>query len=252
MKRFFLFFIFIVFIPAVNADDSFQALFAKANKHFEAGDIKAAAELYQSIYTQGCNDKNVFYNLGNCMLKMGKVGQAIYFYRKALKIDPRDGDVLANLKIARSSVPSRVEPEVKSMRSSIVQMISSHYTSGEMASVFVIFYLLTCTSVTWAVLLTHRKSRRKLMRIAYCLIFLLILMGAGLGSYIYDHQIREYAVAIDIDVIARNGPGEHFNEVFVQQPGYEMMVKRHRAGWAEIVLSNGYTGWVPEHSIQII
>ena len=105
MRRMLPFAIVILMVFPAGANESFQALFAKANKHFESGDFKAASELYESIYKQGVSDKSVFYNLGNSMLKMGHLGEAIYYYRKALRIDPRDADVLTNLNIARSLVP---------------------------------------------------------------------------------------------------------------------------------------------------
>src|SRR5690606_41205497 len=54
----------------------------------------------------------VLYNQGNALLRLGRLGEAIARYRQALRLSPRDPDVIANLELARSRVEGESHPAI--------------------------------------------------------------------------------------------------------------------------------------------
>ncbi len=254
IKRVFIIINFLIYLMSgfASAENSFTALFEKANAHYAAGDFKSAADLYSAIESQGCINDKVLYDLGNCYLKLGDIGRAIAYYRRAQKLSPRDPDIRANLELARSLVNQPVKPLPSNFLGKIINFFRFSTKTSELTVFSAFIYLLTVAFFTVGRLTQRRRLRRRFFRLFLGALVVLILAAVTLGVRIYDSQVRETAVAVGKITIARNGPGEHFTEVFKQQPGYEVTIKRHESGWVEVALANGYMGWVPENSLQKI
>ncbi len=242
----------LVVVSGMSANESFQALFDKANHHFESGDFQSARDLYVSIIQQGCISDKVFYNLGNCYLKLGDIGRAILSYKRAQRIAPRDPDVSANLELARTLVPERVQPIEPGLFLKVIRNIHQNLTLTETTWGAAVFYLLTISLAVASRLAVTKRYRRQLVKASLISLLFLLLISSILGGNIYNIEIRQSAVAVESEVISRSGPGDHFAEVYKQQSGYEMVVLRKQSGWAEVILENGYTGWIPERTIEFI
>lgn len=83
---------------AATADATFDA----ANRAFGSGKYAEAITGYESLLKQNGYSTSVLFNLGNAYYRNGQVGRAILNYERALRLDPRDPDIHANLKYARS------------------------------------------------------------------------------------------------------------------------------------------------------
>ncbi|MBU1038451.1 MAG: tetratricopeptide repeat protein, partial [Candidatus Omnitrophica bacterium] len=77
-------------------------LFYTANHSYESRDYVKAMEGYVAILESGLESGNLYYNIGNGYLKMGRLGQAILCYERAKRLIPHDSDLRANLTYARS------------------------------------------------------------------------------------------------------------------------------------------------------
>jgi len=80
-----------------NTDEVFE----KANSDYEGGRFAEAAKSYEEILKADGPRVSVFGNLGSSYFKMGENGRAILAFERALVIQPRDPDLLANLKLAQ-------------------------------------------------------------------------------------------------------------------------------------------------------
>ena len=87
-------------LPAVAAEET---AFEKANRLYEQGDYAAAIYGFKSL-AEDEPSPAILFNLGNAYFKAGQKGRAIYCYRWALQLAPRDPDVRANLRFVRHSV----------------------------------------------------------------------------------------------------------------------------------------------------
>ena len=82
-------------LSAANA-----ATFTRANQLYEAGQVAAAANLYEQLTAQGIVNTDLFYNLGQAYAQLGKANQAAEYYTKAAQLAPRDGQIAERLKQA--------------------------------------------------------------------------------------------------------------------------------------------------------
>jgi len=240
------------FTAGASADESFQALFDRANRHYETGDFSAARTLYQSLVNQGCVNDRVFYNLGNCWFKENDLGRAITNYLRAERLSPRDTDIQANLQLARTLVKQKIESEPPGFANALFSRLHRNMTLTEISVLTLLLYLMTVALFLLSKMVMHRRQRRKFLRLAIVCLVLWGIASISLGERIYDLEFRVRAVAVGSEIIARNGPGEHFTEVYTQQPGYEMIIKRQQSDWIEAVLPNGYTGWAPKSAVEFL
>ena len=74
--------------------------FNQGNESYRQGQYQQARDQYLEVVGAGVADPRVFYNLGNACLKAGRLGEAVLWYHRALRLDPRDADLRANLRFA--------------------------------------------------------------------------------------------------------------------------------------------------------
>lgn len=68
---------------------------------------KEAAALYTAAIDSLGPSSDLYYNLGNTMFRLGKPGQAILAYERALRLDPTNSDARANLEFVNSRIIDR-------------------------------------------------------------------------------------------------------------------------------------------------
>lgn len=77
-------------------------LFLQANEAYTQQEFTRAVDLYEEILGLGRESGPVYYNLGNAYFRAGDVGRAVLNYERALTLIPRDPDLRANYRYARS------------------------------------------------------------------------------------------------------------------------------------------------------
>lgn len=92
-------------ISAQNAND----LFSSANDLYKNEKFEKAIERYKKIESKGLISSELYYNLGNSYYKLNKVGPSIYYFEKALKINPLNEDVKNNLVFAKRLSLDKIE-----------------------------------------------------------------------------------------------------------------------------------------------
>ncbi len=79
------------------AHPSIQRSFGEASAHYRTGAYKRSARILSSLMSDDPAVKAaIYYDLGNCAVKIGRYDSAKEFYIKSLQLRP-DGDALANL-----------------------------------------------------------------------------------------------------------------------------------------------------------
>src|SRR5690606_3967693 len=68
-----------------------------------------AIEVYKDLINSGFEGTSLYYNLGNSYYRTGKIGLAILYYEKALKLSPGDEDIRHNLALANLKTIDKVE-----------------------------------------------------------------------------------------------------------------------------------------------
>ena len=82
---------------------------AEGDSAYIKEDYAAAIQIYEALLKNG-EAADVYYNLGNSYYKIGEIAKAVLNYERALLLQPGNGDIRANLEVARAKTIDKVEP----------------------------------------------------------------------------------------------------------------------------------------------
>lgn len=232
---------------SATAAESARALLDRGLAAYEKGDYADAVKSFQQVLSEGVDDPIVHYDLGNAYFKSGRLGLAIYHYRRAHALAPRDKDISANLDYARFLAIDRVEGE-EARTDRPVEGWLERVTPDEAFRIAALLWVLAgFAAVVWQ--LTPRRSpfwRRTAAT------FLLIWALGFVGAWTVERRAAavEEAVVIAQTADVRNGPGPSFATAFVLHEGAETVVEGERGQWIEVSLPGDLRGWIQAGSIE--
>ena len=93
-------FLLLILANNVIAQDE-QKIFESANEMYKQQNYEKAIEIYKNIESLELVSSELYFNLGNAHYKLNEVGPAIFYYEKALQLDPDNEDVKNNLVFAQ-------------------------------------------------------------------------------------------------------------------------------------------------------
>lgn len=223
------------------------AQMAEANQLYEDGQFAAAIDRYQALVDAGVQEGRLYYNLGDAYFKLGDLGRAVLNFRRAQRLLPRDGDVVANLKLARAQTLDRIEVENEGALVDLVRRVIGWTTLNEAAALALAVWVLLCGLVISAVL--WQRRRRLLVYLAGAVAVLLLFGLLSIGIRLLDERGQPPAVIVAEEVALRSGPGEDYLAEFTLHAGAEVRVVERRAGWARVALPGDLQGWAPGEAV---
>ena len=109
MKKYLIniFYLLIILSSLAKADSN--SIMQTANEYYKNNRYQLAIEEYNKLLLDGFAGTSLYYNLGNAHYRLGKVGYAILYYEKALKLSPNDEEVKHNLALAKLNLKDKVD-----------------------------------------------------------------------------------------------------------------------------------------------
>ena len=233
----------ITLIFAVSAHSKAQetSAFEQGNDAFHKGQFKEAITNYQAQIESGHVSATLHFNLANASFQDGQLGRAIFHYREAQLLVPRDKDIVHNLSIARNEVHNGTPP-----KAGLWRRLTGFLTLNEWSLLAVI------PLTVWVAWLTainirpaHRKSGLVLRPILGVTAILLALIALITWRVQTDHQW----VVVKQETTARFGPVEASPSQFKWFDGAELNVERAYDDWLLVKDATGRQGWVPTRDV---
>ena len=234
--------------PAFSSDA--DSLFNAANSLYQNQDYEKALNMYLNLEQKKYESAPLYFNIGNCYFKQGKLGYAILYYLRAQRLSPRDPDISTNLEFARQFMPTRLEGikinPVTSFLSSIVSVFTLNFMAWGASILFIILFL-------YLSLVIFLQWRGLIIRIvAYCLIFL-VIVSSGLTSYKYRAEyMTERGVIIADETRILSGPGEDNDVEFVGVFGLTFEIEKEADNYYLVLFENKRKGWVSKGDVEKI
>ena len=223
---------------------------------------KAAESLYEDSLirflqlAEDVQNGKLYYNIGNIYYKLGDMGRAILYYRKAELLIPGDRNLRENLISAREERVDALS-EKESVR--ILETIFFIHYNLSASSRSVLFGMaLGLTWISAAFLLLKKKINASLFRGFFTsTIVFAILALFFLGSVIIDTMELKYhpgGVITADAIIARKGDGLSYSPSFEDplHSGLEFTLINERPGWYYIELSDNTRTWIPDNAASLI
>ena len=215
-------------------------------------DFASAIQIYESLLRKG-DAADVYYNLGNSYYKVNEIAKAILNYERALLLQPGNGDIRANLEIARGKTVDKVEavPEVFFVTWTKALINSMSVDSWAVCGV-VCFILLI---VSLYLFIFSKQIVLKKAGFISGIVFLAVTILANVFANQQKDELtnRNSAIVINPSVTVRSTPSESGTSLFILHEGRKVSIKDNSMKeWKEIRLEDGKVGWVPASAIEAI
>ena len=240
------------FVRASPNRETIDRLFAQGNSEYQKGSYASAGDYYTQILNSGVDSGPVYYNLGNACFKQKKLGEAIYYWEKALQKSPSDQDIRENLELANLMVVDRIETRADPLPIRVLSALPGLFTINQESRV--VFVLFIVANLLFSICLLSKNPGNSFRAVVATMVIavLFVIFGCSLGWKIYERDYRKKGVVIEQKVDVRSGPGAENITVFTVHEGIKVQVHGSTSGWYQISLPNGWNGWLRQNCIRIL
>ena len=235
----------------LNAQDE-QKIFESANEMYKQQNYEKAIEYYKTLEKYNLISSELFYNLGNSYYKLNKVGPSIYYYEKALKLNPLNKDVQNNLVFARRLALDNIEELPKT----VFQKLNSRYLQKLSYNQWAIVSIVFCVLGSLLFLLFYfsnqpRSKRTFFITSLISFLFLIISLTITYNQFSYFKN-NKVAIVFAEETEVRNAPSLNSEEVFTLHEGTKVIVLDTIDDWKKIKIADGKIGWIIANDIQLL
>lgn len=225
--------------PPATVEQRFEA----ANAAFGEGRYAEARDGFARLICEEGASAALLFNLGNASFRAGDVGEAILAWERALLLAPRDPDVRANLRQARSV--AELEPPPAGAWAAFTRLLN---VDG---------WAWAASGALWVLcgaLLAMRLPRedvrptlhRGLRPLAACTALALLVAAAACFARLRD---ADRAVVLGADPVLRVAPYASATASSELTPGEIVHVEREHGGFTLVRTSDGKSGWIADASV---
>ncbi|WP_298878159.1 tetratricopeptide repeat protein [uncultured Polaribacter sp.] len=248
MKR--ILFLLLIIANSVTAQNV-DSLFVSANNLYKNGKFQEAIDLYKKVESQELVSSELYYNLGNSYYKLNKVGPSIYYYEKALKLNPLNEDVKNNLVFAKRLALDNIEE----LPRTVLQKFNANYLQklsyNQWAIVVVVFsFLGSLLFLLFYFAEVPSKKRFYFVTSIACFIILLSSLFITINQYnssLANKEAIVYAEKTDV----KNAPTLNSEDVFTLHEGTKVIVLDSVDNWKKIKIADGKIGWIIAEDIKL-
>lgn len=244
--------LFLLLGLVVNNAQGLENLMKSGNDFYQNKQYEEAIESYESILKQGYLSSELYYNLGNAYFKIGKIGRAILFYEKSLKIQPNNEDAAHNLKIANARTVDKIQNIPDLFFIKWWNIILSTFTSTGWQMIIFIFYILLLICIAIYFLVRNLQFQKYAFIFGtlniIALVFSVVLFFASLER----ESSNDYAILQQSTITAKISPDSQSDDAFVIHEGIKFKIEDQVNNWVKIRLSDGKVGWLPNNVYEVI
>ena len=244
-------FIFISFLLISNifCNVDIQQRFNAANSQYNETNYLKAIELYESILDDGFESVSLYYNLGNTYFRQNYIGQSVWAYNKAIKLNSRDKDLIHNLNVANSRVKDRIMLPQEYFFINIYNGIKNLMNLNEWILISSISFLLS--TILFFLMRVFQLGYSLIPKILNIFLILTFFQHLILLDFFLNNDQVDMGVLIENQVAVRSGPFSLDDNIIVKiNEGILTQVGQLQNDWVEITLLDGTRGWIYSNNIR--
>ena len=235
-------------VTAQNTD----SLFVAANNHYKNGKFETAIENYQKIESQNFISSELYYNLGNSYYKLNKVGPSIYYYEKALQLNPLNEDVKKNLVFAKRLALDNIQE----LPQTFSQKINTNYLqklSYDNWAILVVVFSVLGSLLFLFFFFGETPSKKRLYFTISMGVFFLLITTLTITYKQYDlSKSNIEAIIFAEKTEVRNAPTLNSEKVFTLHEGTKVNVLDRVDHWEKIKIADGKIGWIDSNDLKLL
>lgn len=229
-----------------------EQLMADGNKYYQNKEYDRAVEAYREIVNAGFEGTSLYYNLGDAYYRQGKLGYAILYYEKALRLSPGNSDVLYNLKIANARTVDKIESLPQFFLFQWWESLLAVFTVTGWTYISYAFYALILLSIGLYFFAKRPGLQRTAVYSGFVSIVLLILTVSLLAVKLNREANVRSAIVVAQAATVKLSPDQTSNDAFIIHEGLKVRELNDVGNWIEIRLQDGKEGWIEKNDIATI
>jgi tetratricopeptide (TPR) repeat protein len=237
----------VVSIYSLRAD--VNSIMEKGNEFYKSNQYQLAIDEYNKLIKQGYEGESVYYNLGNAHYRLGKVGYAILYYEKALKLSPSDEDIKHNLTLAKLNIKDKVDTLPPFFIFNIWEgLLAAFSVAGWTIIVYIVFIFLLIAVITYFFSKTAAQQRISFFISGGVLVLFLLTVILLTVKMNKEFNIKS-AIIVESSVTIKSSPDNASRDEFVVHEGLKVRIEDKVDDWVKIRLEDGKIGWILEENL---
>lgn len=227
-----------------------DSLIQQGNKYYNEGFYNDAISSYMQLVDGGYESSGLYYNMGNAYFKLNDMAHAIYYYEKAVKLEPNNEDIQFNLNVANSKIPDKIEELplffVKRWWNSIYNLFSANYW----AYVAILVFAVTLTLAAFFFITRSPAVKRFSFWTGILFLLLSVVSFVFASQKYYYSKYSTEAIVFEPSLTVKSSPNKNSVDLYVIHEGTKVYVIDKVEDWFEIRIANGSIGWIPQNSVR--
>ncbi len=229
-----------------------EALMAEGNKDYQSQKYDSAVTAYHKVLDLGYIGTSVYYNIGDAYYREGKLGYAILYYEKALKLSPGDNDVIHNLEIANARTIDKVNTLPPFFLFQWWESFLGLLTVNGWTYTAYICLLLVLGSILLYFFAKRPGVQRASVFSGFISILLLVFTASVVAVTVNRALNVKYGVIVSPVVSVKLSPDQTSNDAFIVHEGLKVRELEQVGNWIEVRLADGKEGWVLQSEVGTI
>ena len=198
------------------------------------------------------HSSELYFNLANANYKLNNIAPSIYYYEKALQLDPNDEDIKNNLAFAQNMTIDAIDniPEV-GLNKFINNTVRLYHTD---TWAYISVVGVICFVMLFLMYHFSYETRKKRTAFVFSLVAISIAV-LSLCSAFYRNALNKEdrpAIVFAKESKVKSEPNVRSEESFRLHEGTKLQVIDTIGNWSEIKLADGKTGWISNQDIKML
>lgn len=218
---------------------------SQAMNAYDTGNFAEAEKIYRARLNPAEPSAELLYNIGNCLYKQGRLPQALVCFERALRLSPRDSDILENLNLVRRKLIREEHGKVGSP-GDLLPYLRDSLRPDEWLTLLCAGVALLLIAGGFRLLLTSPKLFRGLLGAG---ILLIVVSAAAYYSQQYTSYDPDFAVVVAKNLPVYSLPSDQAGKVEMNlHAGEETVIVERRMDWVRIRTGSA-EGWVQSSGV---
>lgn len=229
-----------------------QMVFEKANTLYNEGKYADAIDNYTAILETEKHSADLYFNLANAHYKLSNIAPSIYYYEKALMLNPNDADIKNNFAFAKNMTIDAIDVVPDAGFSKLLNTTTNKmsFDAWAKASVALVFCFVILFLVYYFAYSTLNK-RLAFIGSNTALILVFITLAFAFHKFSLDKNDNP-AIVFAQETKVKAEPNLRSEESFRLHEGTKVQVINTVDSWGKIELSDGKTGWILSEDIKML
>jgi tetratricopeptide (TPR) repeat protein len=229
-----------------------DSLFTSANKLYQQEKYIEALDQYQKIEKLDLESVSLYFNMANIYYRTNQVAPAVYYYEKALKLNPNDKDILVNLEFANRMILDNIEPLPKSlwqkfMESSVLRFTYETWSKIAVGFAFVFALLFLMYHFSYS-------TGKKRIYFITSILSVIFVVSSLFFAYRNKHHVKTNieAIIFSAEAPVKNAPTNSSDVYFELHERTKVLILETLDNWKKIKIADGKMGWITADNLKEI